>query len=40
MKGYESNGIELLTELRKDDKMVQIYLEGGKLKSNLDMLIS
>lgn len=32
MKGYECKGIELLTSLRKDDKMVQIYLEGGKLK--------
>ncbi|MDO5018318.1 MAG: histidine--tRNA ligase [Lagierella massiliensis] len=36
MKGFESKGIELLTKLRKNDKMVQIYLEGGKLKKQFN----
>ncbi|WP_300410997.1 histidine--tRNA ligase [Lagierella sp.] len=36
MKGYEDKGIELLTHLRENDKMVQIYLEGGKLKKQFN----
>ncbi|WP_164995807.1 histidine--tRNA ligase [Miniphocaeibacter massiliensis] len=36
MKGYESNAVELLTELRKNDKIVQAYMEGGKLKKQFN----
>ncbi len=36
MKGYEDKGINLLTRLRENDKMVQIYLEGGKLKKQFN----
>lgn len=32
MKGYEKESIDLLNKLRDHDKIVQIYLEGGKMK--------
>lgn len=32
MKGYEKQSIDLLNKLRDHDKIVQIYLEGGKMK--------
>lgn len=32
MKGFEKEGIDLLNNLRDRDKIVQIYLEGGKMK--------
>ncbi|QQK07718.1 histidine--tRNA ligase [Miniphocaeibacter halophilus] len=36
MKGYEGESIELLTRLRKNDKIVQAYMEGGKLKKQFN----
>lgn len=36
MKGYEGEAIELLTKLRKNDKIVQAYMEGGKLKKQFN----
>lgn len=36
MKGYEHQGIELLTKLRKNDKIIQAYMEGGKLKKQFN----
>ncbi len=32
MKGFEKESIDLLNKLRDRDKIVQIYLEGGKMK--------
>ncbi|MDL2311201.1 ATP phosphoribosyltransferase regulatory subunit, partial [Peptostreptococcaceae bacterium OttesenSCG-928-C18] len=36
MKGYENKAVELLTNLRKNDKIVQAYMEGGKLKKQFN----
>lgn len=36
MKGYEDKAVALLTKLRKNDKMVQAYMEGGKLKKQFN----
>ena len=36
MKGFEEETVNLLTNLRKNDKIVQAYMEGGKLKKQFN----